>query len=81
MGPRRQGQTHVEASSAYRRLNADPTSPLAEIAAELRLLDSLRAETVELGSLVTELDRQSHELRLPVAVASGGVAARDARRR
>ena len=74
-----QGQTHA-GEQRLQRLNADPTSPLAEIAAELRLLDSLRAETVELGSLVTELDRRSHELRAEW-LSRQAASPRDARRR
>jgi hypothetical protein len=57
-----QGQIHAS-EQRLQRLNADPASPLSEIAAELRLLDSLRAETVELSSLTTQLDRRAHALR------------------
>jgi hypothetical protein len=44
-------------------LDADPASPLAEIAGELRHVDALRAEMVELSSLKDELDRRARELR------------------
>jgi hypothetical protein len=46
-----------------RRLNADPASPLAEIAAELRHVDAVRSELVELRSLVEDLDQRARELR------------------
>jgi hypothetical protein len=57
-----QGQIHAS-EQRLQRLNADPASPLAEIAGELRLLDSLRAETVELDSLASQLDQRAHALR------------------
>jgi hypothetical protein len=57
-----QGQIHAS-EQRLQRLNADPASPLSEIAAELRLLDSLRTETAELGSLTGQLDRRAHALR------------------
>ena len=45
------------------RLNADPTSPLAEIAAELRRVETLAEELEEARSLVAGLDRRARELR------------------
>jgi hypothetical protein len=56
------GQIHAS-EQRLQRLNADSASSLTEIAAELRLLDALRAQTVELSSLTGELDRRSRELR------------------
>ncbi len=46
-----------------RELGADPTSPLTEIAAELRRVETLRPELIELTTLQAELDRRSRELR------------------
>jgi hypothetical protein len=59
------------------RLNGDPASPLADIAAELRLLDALRAETIELSSLTGELDRRSRELRAEWLVRQTSAPARE----
>src|SRR5262245_19390886 len=56
------GQIHGS-ERRLQRLNGDPASPLADIAAELRLLDALRAETIKLSSLTGELERRSRELR------------------
>jgi small-conductance mechanosensitive channel len=57
-----QGQI-VAGEQRLRRLNADPASPLAEIAAELRHVDAVRSELVELRSLVEDLDQRARELR------------------
>ena len=57
-----QGQI-LASERRLRRLNGDPTSPLAEIANELRHVDAVRAELVELRSLVEDLDGRSRELR------------------
>ena len=46
-----------------RDLNADDTSSLTEMAAELRRVDTLRPELIELTSLQSELDRRARELR------------------
>jgi hypothetical protein len=59
------------------RLNGDPASPLADIAAELRLLDALRAETIELSSLTGELERRSRELRTEWLVRQSSPPARE----
>jgi hypothetical protein len=44
-------------------LTADTASSLTEIAAELRRVETLRPELIELTSLQTELDRRARELR------------------
>jgi chromosome segregation ATPase len=46
-----------------RDLSADSDSSLTEIASELRRVETLRPELVELTSLQTELDRRARELR------------------
>ena len=46
-----------------RRLNADPRSPIAEIADELRLVDALRAQLREARELLDDLDERARELR------------------
>lgn len=46
-----------------RGLNDNPASPLAEIADELRHVDSLRTEMAELQLLRAELDDRARELR------------------
>jgi hypothetical protein len=71
-----QGQIHAS-EQRLQRLNGDPASPLAEIAGELRLLDGLRAETVELSSLAGELERRSRELRTEWLVRQASPPARE----
>jgi hypothetical protein len=71
-----QGQIHAS-EQRLQRLNGDPASPLAEIAGELRLLDALRAETVELSSLTGELERRSRELRTEWLVRQASPPARE----
>lgn len=46
-----------------RELAKDPGASLTEIAAELRRVDTLRPELIELNALRTELDHRSRELR------------------
>ena len=46
-----------------RRLSADPHTSLAPIASELRRIDSLRPELVEVTSLLEELERRARSLR------------------
>jgi uncharacterized coiled-coil DUF342 family protein len=46
-----------------RELTADSASPLSEIAAELRRVETLRPELTELQSLLDELGRRARELR------------------
>ena len=46
-----------------RELSADPATPLAPIASELRRIESLRPELVELSSLMDELERRARSLR------------------
>ncbi len=54
----------VEASERrLRELNADPASSLAEIAAELRRVEELRPQLIEVRMLLDELDRRARELR------------------
>ncbi|HEY3549670.1 MAG TPA: hypothetical protein VGK69_01245 [Gaiellaceae bacterium] len=44
-------------------LNADPASPIAEIAAEVRRVESLSRELAEARRLVQGLERRTRELR------------------
>jgi hypothetical protein len=44
-------------------LNADPASPLAEIAAEVRRVDGLSRELGEIRELIEGLERRTRELR------------------
>jgi uncharacterized coiled-coil DUF342 family protein len=44
-------------------LSSDPTSSLAEIAAEVRAADELRPDLDELHALLTELDELAREFR------------------
>jgi hypothetical protein len=44
-------------------LNADPASPLAEIAAEVRRAEALSAELQEARRLIEGLERRTRELR------------------
>ena len=44
-------------------LNADPASPLAEIAAEVRRVDGLSRELGEIRELIDGLERRTRELR------------------
>jgi len=44
-------------------LNSDPTSPLADIASEVRRLDALMPELAEARSLLAGLERRTRELR------------------
>jgi chromosome segregation ATPase len=46
-----------------RELSADPDAALAPIASELRRIESLRPELVELSSLMDELERRARSLR------------------
>jgi hypothetical protein len=46
-----------------RRLNADPRSPIAEIADELRLTDALSSRLREARELLDDLDERARELR------------------
>lgn len=46
-----------------RRLSADPHASLAPIASELRRIESLRPELIELTSLLDELERRARTLR------------------
>jgi hypothetical protein len=46
-----------------RRLNADPRSPIADIADELRHADALRAQLREARELLDGLDDRARELR------------------
>jgi hypothetical protein len=46
-----------------RTLNADPGSPIAEIAEELRRIEALRPQLAELRRLLAELEARGRELR------------------
>jgi chromosome segregation ATPase len=45
------------------RLNADPATPLAEIAAEVRRVEALARERNEARALIDGLERRTRELR------------------
>jgi hypothetical protein len=45
------------------KLNADPTSPLAEMADEIRRVETLTEELEEARALVAGLERRTRELR------------------
>lgn len=45
------------------RLNADPATPLAEIAAEVRRIEALARERNEARGLIDGLERRTRELR------------------
>jgi len=58
--------THTRLQAAEGRLtalNADPASPLAKIAAEVRRVDGLSRELRELRELIEGLERRARELR------------------
>ena len=46
-----------------RALNADPASPITEIAEELRRVETLRPQLAELRSLLADLEARGRELR------------------
>jgi hypothetical protein len=46
-----------------RALNADPSSPIAEIADELRRIETLRPQLAELRRLLADLEARGRELR------------------
>jgi chromosome segregation ATPase len=58
--------TEAQLHAAERRLttlNADPASPLAEIAAEVRRVETLSRELQEARGLIDGLERRTRELR------------------
>lgn len=55
------------------RLDADPSSPLAEIAAELRHGDAVRSELAELRDFLAELDARTRELRTEWLARQAGI--------
>lgn len=58
--------TGAQLHAAERRLshlNADPASPLAEIAAEVRRVEALSSELGEARRLIEGLERRTRELR------------------
>jgi hypothetical protein len=58
--------TEAQLHAAERRLtelNADPASPLAEIAAEVRRAEALSVELQEARRLIKGLERRTRELR------------------
>jgi hypothetical protein len=57
-----EGQLHA-AEDRLTRLNADPAAPLAEIAAEVRRVDSLTRERDGARRLIDGLERRTRELR------------------
>ncbi len=54
---------HRAAEVRLTELNADPASPLAAIAAEVRRVDALSHELQEARRLITGLERRTRELR------------------
>jgi chromosome segregation ATPase len=57
-------RAHIRDSERrLRRLNADGTSGVSEIADELRRVESLRPQLVEVDDLVAELEQTARELR------------------
>lgn len=57
-----QAQLHA-AEGRLAALNADPASPLAEIAAEVRRVEALSRELGEARRLIDGLERRTRELR------------------
>ena len=57
-------QAQIQASERrLRELTADPATALTEIAAELRRVETLSPELVEMRSLLSELEKRARELR------------------
>ena len=57
-------RAQIESSEEkVRRMSADPHGPLAPIASELRRIESLRPELVEVTSLMDELERRARTMR------------------
>ena len=57
-------EAHLHASERrLSGLNADPASPLAEIAAEVRRVEALSRELAEARGLIGGLERRTRELR------------------
>jgi hypothetical protein len=57
-------QAQIQASERrLRELTADPATPLTEIAVELRRVETLRPELVEMRSLLSDLAKRARELR------------------
>jgi hypothetical protein len=46
-----------------REFGADPAPPLAQVRAELRRIDTLRPQLVELRPLLVELEKRARQLR------------------
>jgi hypothetical protein len=57
-----EGQIHAS-ERRLRELAADPASSLADIAAELRRVETLGPDLVEVRSLLAELEQRAHRLR------------------
>jgi chromosome segregation ATPase len=57
-----QAQLHA-AEGRLARLNANPASPLAEIAAEVRRVEALSRELAEARRLIDGLEQRTRELR------------------
>jgi hypothetical protein len=51
------------AEARLERLNADPASPIAQIAAEVRRAEALKRELEEARSLIAGLEERARELR------------------
>lgn len=51
------------AEARLERLNADPTSPIAQIAAEVRRAEALKRELEEARALIEGLEQRTRELR------------------
>ena len=57
-----EGQIHAS-ERRLRELAADPASSLADIAAELRRVETLGPDLAEVRSLLAELEQRAHRLR------------------
>ena len=58
------------------RLTADPASPIAGIAAELRRIEEMQPDLVELQALATELRTRAHEMRTEWLLRQSGARRR-----
>jgi hypothetical protein len=79
-----EGQIH-SSERRIARLTSNPASSLAQIAAELRRVETLRPQLREVRSLLTDLENHARELRtqwlLTQATSAGAPARRPGSRR
>jgi predicted RNase H-like nuclease (RuvC/YqgF family) len=62
-----------------RELSADPAGSLAPIASELRRIESLRPDLIEISSLMDELERRARSLRTEWLLRQADSARRSAK--